>query len=79
MKVIRLQTVTPTRREEKHFFYLQNYAGALSKKQLETFLLFCTGSVNMPLEIVVAFHNERGISRRPIVYTCSNLIELGNN
>ncbi|CAH1113826.1 unnamed protein product [Psylliodes chrysocephalus] len=77
MGALKLIIKDPTNDEDRYFYYLQNYVGSLTLNQLNTFLLFVTGSVQMPKEILVGFHTNSGIARRPIAHTCGNLIEIG--
>lgn len=79
MNCLVTESLYQTNEEEKTFFFLQNYVGSLGDSDLEKFLLFVTGSVNMPDKITVGFHEHKGLARRPIAHTCANRIDVGIN
>lgn len=65
--------------ETTTLYYLKTFIRSLNKEELRKFLFFVTASSNMPEKITVTFIKLFGISRRPIVHTCSNVIELSTN
>ncbi|XP_067660955.1 uncharacterized protein [Haliotis asinina] len=63
--------------EEKVLYFLKQFVRGLDQEDLMSFLHFVTGSIHMPDGgIKVSFTKLAGELRRPIVHTCSNLIEI---
>lgn len=65
-----------SRGQSSALYYLKVFIKALNREQLSHFLCFVTGSTNMPPFIKVSFTTLSGSCRRPIVHTCSNVVEL---
>lgn len=59
--------------------FLEMYIRCLDSDNLRQFVFFVTGSYQMPLHINIEFNNLTGLSRRPIVSTCSNILHLSGN
>ena len=65
--------------EERVFGYLQQYIGEMKVAEAKRFLRFVTGSSVLTSDTInVSFNALGGAARRPIVHTCSNLLELSN-
>ncbi|XP_071098999.1 uncharacterized protein, partial [Haliotis cracherodii] len=63
--------------EEKVLYFLKQFVRGLDHEDLLSFLYFVTRSIHMPVGgIKVSFTKLAGELRRPIVHTCSNLIEI---
>ena len=63
--------------EERILGYLQQYAGEMKIKEAKQFLRFMTGSSVLTRDSIhVSFNALEGAARRPIVHTCSQLLEL---
>lgn len=68
-----------TNEEAMVLHYLEMYVRCLDSDNIGQFLFFITGSYQMPEEIQIEFNNAVGLVRRPVVSTCSNLLQLSIN
>lgn len=68
-------------KEEKTLHFLKSYIYSLKENRdlLTTFLIFVTGSANAPRNLKVTFNDLSSSLRRPIVHTCSNVLELSTS
>lgn len=72
---------TLSNKEERILHYLKSLVYSLknNKDMLMKFTVFVTGSSNMPKTIKLIFNHLSSSVRRPIVHTCSNIIELSTS
>ncbi|CAH0562937.1 unnamed protein product [Brassicogethes aeneus] len=78
VNVLSMVPDTPTNEQDQVFYFLQNYLLGLNMKALQKFLLFVTGSVQLPDKILIDFNTHIGIERRPIVATCAQMLTLSS-
>ncbi|KAF5302186.1 hypothetical protein FQR65_LT19118 [Abscondita terminalis] len=65
-----------TNEQQTILHYLEIYIRSMDSENLRSFVFFVTGSCQMPDFIQVEFNELIGLAIRPIVKTCSNVLQL---
>lgn len=71
-----LQTADEFTTNVRVLYFLHAFLDEVRQEELEQFLLFTTGSIHQPEKITISFTNLSGLTRQPIVHTCSNVLEM---
>ena len=74
---LRMSVDEPRPEESAVFYFLTQFVKGLSSEELQAFLQFVTGSIDMPLSgISVSFFGTSAAGRHVVAHTCSNTIEI---
>ena len=78
IQVVKTREDDLTNSQERVLHFFKEFIRSLDVEELSSCLLFITGCVYSPKEIMVSFNGLVDSHRRPIAHTCSNEIELSS-